>query len=94
MVPGSPAAVGGRYLVIGPVIDSVPEYGLMIVELWLSLLGGIVITGGEFDTGLSVVDSVVGVSMTTVPVPDIGAMVVVVGSVICSVPVYGLWMVT
>jgi hypothetical protein len=93
MVPGSPAAVGGRYLVIGPVIDSVPEYGLMIVELWLSLLGGIVISG-EFDTGLSVVGSVVGVSIPTVPVPDIGAMVVVVGSVICSVPVYGLWMVT
>jgi hypothetical protein len=93
MVPGSPAAVGGRYLVMGPVMDSVPEYGLMIVELWLSLLGGIVISG-EFDTGPSVVGSVIGVSMTTVPVPDIGAMVVVVGSVICSVPVYGLWMVT
>jgi hypothetical protein len=39
----------------------------------------------------SVVGSGVGVSMITVPVPETGAIVVtVVGSVICSMPVYGL----
>jgi hypothetical protein len=34
-VPGSPAAVGGIYLVIGSVMKPVPEYGLITVELGL-----------------------------------------------------------
>jgi hypothetical protein len=44
-VPGSPFTVAGMYLVMGSVIEPVPEYGLIMVVLGLWGVGGRVITG-------------------------------------------------
>jgi hypothetical protein len=44
IVPGSPAAVGGSYLVTGSMMDPGPGYGLMTVILGLWEVGGRVIS--------------------------------------------------